>query len=155
MNEFKERKLTYNFVDLSVYKRTNGNEYISLTDYSFSDNIKETVSFDISSEYVLGICTFFKHQGMIAPVTLNELLDLANIHCNKFVKQIQTGMDEDRSDEVIAQICANKIINYAYGKCILLSESEKDKVYEFKRQKFKDGKRVYPTVLKKKFKEVS
>ncbi len=142
-------KSVYNFVDISVMQRVGINEYVNLTECAL---VEKNQSVIIHSDYplLLTFCAFAKQGLYIAPVTLKELLTLANIRNDNFIKQLYTGVDKSDAEQIIAILCAKKILSYDYGKA--MSKSNTDEItYEFKRQRFVEGKRIYPVVLTKTF----
>lgn len=146
----------YNFVDISVLKRKKENRYINMTDFTFGLEAEEML-LKSSEEYLLLFPSYTQNVKYVAPTTVQELLTLADISCKPFVKQMYTGLEEESANEIVAHLCAKKILDYSYGKII---QNKKDlNVYEFQRQKFEineEGKRhrIYPTVLTKTFQRV-
>ncbi len=143
----------YNFVDISIFLRVKGNEYVNLTDYTFTNENEQVILNDIDSEYAIMFCSFMKKERYASEITVPELLTLADIKNQQFARQIACGIDDDISQQLIAIMCAKKIIDYAYGRCVRVDDTAKI-AYAFQRQKFVDRKRVYPTVLTKEFRLV-
>lgn len=148
-------KARYNFVDISIFLKVTGNEYVNLTDYVFTSENERVILNNIDSEFVIMLCSFIKKERYASEITVPELLTLADIKNRQFVKQIACGLDDDISQQMIATMCAKKIIDYAYGRCVRIDNNASKITYEFQRQKFVDRKRVYPTVLTKEFRLVS
>lgn len=146
----------YNFVDISVLKKKRENRYVNMTDFTFGLEVEE-ILLNSSEEYLLLFPSYTQDVKYVAPTTVQELLTLADISCKPFVKQMYTGLEEESANEIVAHLCAKKILDYSYGKII---QSEKNlNVYKFQRQKFEineEGKRhrIYPTVLTKTFHRV-
>lgn len=153
MPKIGEPKEQYNFVDISVMMRKKDGTYINLTDFNFNVSVENTlVLSEIKSEFALVFCTFAKCMGKLiaCEVTLKELLALAGIKDrSRMVSGIRNSAEPEFANQMLAVVCAKKIVDYAYGKCYRLGDSSL--TYEFRRQIFKEGKRVYPIVLTKAF----
>ena len=148
-------KSKYNFVDISVLMRTGSGNYLNLTDLSLSEQTKE-VKLNTESKFVITFCTFLYglyevtgQKKYVCDVTLEDLMGLAGIHNDSFVRRFKSNIEADTADELLATLCAKKIMDYSYGKCVLKKENGVQ--YDFYRQTFKDGKRVYPLICSKFF----
>lgn len=144
-------KARYNFVDISVLSRTDDGEYINLTDYTFTSE-NEKIKLNLKERFAIMFCSFFKKERYAAGITVPELLMLADIKNQNFTKQIEKGVDKETSQQLIAIMCAKKIIDYDYGRCINI---ENTSAYAFQRHKIINKKHVYSTVLTKEFQSVS
>jgi hypothetical protein len=152
MPKIGEPKAKYDFVDISVMMRKEDGTYLNLTDFNFNVSAENPLSLSgIKSAFALVFCTFAKRREQLigCEVSLEELLALAGIKGKRLVSQLRSGTEPEFANQMIAVVCAKKIVDYAYGKCLRL-EGE-SLTYEFHRQTFENGKRVYPIVLTKAF----
>lgn len=152
MPKIGEPKAKYDFVDISVMMRKEDGTYLNLTDFNFNVSAENPLSLSgIKSAFALVFCTFARRREQLigCEVSLEELLALAGIKGKRLVSQLRSGTEPEFANQMIAVVCAKKIVDYAYGKCLRL-EGE-SLTYEFHRQTFEDGKRVYPIVLTKAF----
>lgn len=152
MPKIGEPKAKYNFVDISVMMRKEDGTYLNLTDFNFNVSAENLLSLSgIKSAFALVFCTFARRREQLigCEVSLEELLALAGIKGKRLVSQLRSGTEPEFANQMIAVVCAKKIVDYAYGKCLRL-EGE-SLTYEFHRQTFENGKRVYPIVLTKAF----
>lgn len=137
----------YSFSDISVLYRMKDGAYINLTDFEFGI-VPESVALEEQhSRYLLALftpCTVSRNS--LCPVTIPELLQLANVRNERFVIQTRTGTEEE-GDNILALVCAKKILNYGRGKC-MLKETADGMVCEFMRY---DGYGNRRTVLTKIF----
>lgn len=152
MPKIGEPKAKYDFVDISVMMRKEDGTYLNLTDFNFNVSAENPLSLSgIKSAFALVFCTFARRREQLigCEVFLEELLALAGIKGKRLVSQLRSGTEPEFANQMIAVVCAKKIVDYAYGKCLRL-EGE-SLTYEFHRQTFENGKRVYPIVLTKAF----
>ena len=152
MPKIGEPKAKYDFVDISVMMRKEDGTYLDLTDFNFNVSAENLLSLSgIKSAFALVFCTFARRREQLigCEVSLEELLALAGIKGKRLVSQLRSGTEPEFANQMIAVVCAKKIVDYAYGKCLRL-EGE-SLTYEFHRQTFENGKRVYPIVLTKAF----
>ena len=152
MPKIGEPKAKYDFVDISVMMRKEDGTYLNLTDFNFNVSAENLLSLSgIKSAFALVFCTFARRREQLigCEVSLEELLALAGIKGKRLVSQLRSGTEPEFANQMIAVVCAKKIVDYAYGKCLRL-EGE-SQTYEFHRQTFENGKRVYPMVLTKAF----
>lgn len=152
MPKIGEPKAKYDFVDISVMMRKEDGTYLNLTDFNFNVSAENILSLSgIKSAFALVFCTFARRREQLigCEVSLEELLALAGIKGKRLVSQLRSGAEPEFANQMIAVVCAKKIVDYAYGKCLRL-EGE-SLTYEFHRQTFENGKRVYPIVLTKAF----
>lgn len=152
MPKIGEPKAKYDFVDISVMMRKEDGTYLNLTDFNFNVSAENPLSLSgIKSAFALVFCTFARRREQLigCEVSLEELLALAGIKGKRLVSQLRSGTEPEFANQMIAVVCAKKIVDYAYGKCLRL-EGE-SLTYEFHRQTFENGKRVYPVVLTKAF----
>ena len=152
MPKIGEPKAKYDFVDISVMMRKEDGTYLNLTDFNFNLSAENPLSLSgIKSAFALVFCTFARRREQLigCEVSLEELLALAGIKGKRLVSQLRSGTEPEFANQMIAVVCAKKIVDYAYGKCLRL-EGE-SLTYEFHRQTFENGKRVYPIVLTKAF----
>lgn len=139
----------YNFSDISVLYRMKNGTYINLSDFEFGLALvsEGVILEEQQSRYVLALFTpWTVNKNCLCPVTLPELLQLANVRNERFVIQTKTGT-EDEGDTILALVCAKKIMNYGRGKCIL-KETSDGMVCEFMQY---NGYGQRRTVLIKKF----
>lgn len=152
MPKIGKPKAKYDFVDISVMMRKEDGTYLNLTDFNFNVSAENPLSLSgIKSAFALVFCTFARRREQLigCEVSLEELLALAGIKGKRLVSQLRSGTEPEFANQMIAVVCAKKIVDYAYGKCLRL-EGE-SLTYEFHRQTFENGKRVYPIVLTKAF----
>lgn len=152
MPKIGEPKAKYDFVDISVMMRKEDGTYLNLTDFNFNVSAENPLSLSgIKSAFALVFCTFARRREQLigCEVSLEELLALAGIKGKRLVSQLRSGTEPEFANQMIAVVCAKKIVDYAYGKCLRL-EGE-SLTYEFHRQTFENGKRVYPIALTKAF----
>lgn len=152
MPKIGEPKAKYDFVDISVMMRKEDGTYLNLTDFNFNVSAENLLSLSgIKSAFALVFCTFARRREQLigCEVSLEELLALAGIKGKRLVSRLRSGTEPEFANQMIAVVCAKKIVDYAYGKCLRL-EGE-SLTYEFHRQTFENGKRVYPIVLTKAF----
>ena len=152
MPKIGEPKAKYDFVDISVMMRKEDGTYLNMTDFNFNVSAENILSLSgIKSAFALVFCTFARRREQLigCEVSLEELLALAGIKGKRLVSQLRSGTEPEFANQMIAVVCAKKIVDYAYGKCLRL-EGE-SLTYEFHRQTFENGKRVYPIVLTKAF----
>ena len=152
MPKIGEPKAKYDFVDISVMMRKEDGTYLNLTDFNFNVSAENLLSLSgIKSAFALVFCTFARRREQLigCEFSLEELLALAGIKGKRLVSQLRSGTEPEFANQMIAVVCAKKIVDYAYGKCLRL-EGE-SLTYEFHRQTFENGKRVYPIVLTKAF----
>lgn len=147
IGELRER---YAFRDISVFVRMDNGLYSDMSGYFLTE---ERIHTFISSEapFVLAFCAFAKDDLYISEATIEDLLALADITNPKFISQVRSGMESDLADQILAMICANKVFNYAYGKCACSAVKNNEYTYQFTRQKWTNTKRHYPVVLEKTF----
>ena len=75
------------------------------------------------------------------------MLRLADIKDGKFVPRIKTGLEEKFAEHIVALTCAAKMFSYQYGRCEMTNRDNSGiHHWQFIRQKFVDGGRVYPIV---------
>ena len=142
------------FRDIYIFFRL-GEHYISLSDFEFSDLDSGIYKykFQEDSDYLIGLPTDI-HTYYISPITLSEILTLANVRENThFVKQFKYGLYEDFAEALLATNCAKKIMEYNYGR-ISLKKDCSGFVFTFERRKTRDRKKIYMPVLEKLFKKV-
>lgn len=153
MAKIGELKPNYKFVDFSILRKTSDGRYVDVTDFSFSD-IEDTViqTFNTNAPYILCMYVFAVQEQYFCEVTVPELCNLAGIKPDgEFVKHLRNSIDEVVADEILAQLCANKIVNYLYGKAV---KKENSTEYEFFRQSYNNSAataRNCPCVLRKTF----
>lgn len=143
MPKIGEPKAKYDFVDISVMMRKEDGTYLNLTDFNFNVSAENPLSLSgIKSAFALVFCTFARRREQLigCEVSLEELLALAGIKGKRLVSQLRSGTEPEFANQMIAVVCAKKIVDYAYGKCLRL-EGE-SLTYEFHRQTFENGKRV-------------
>lgn len=137
----------YNFSDISVLYRMNNGTYINLTDFEFGIVPEYIVLEERQSRFLLALfapCT--AGRNCLCPVTLSEILQLANVRNERFVTQTRTGTEAE-GDNILALVCAKKIMNYGRGKCVL-KETSDGMICEFMRYDEYGNRR---TVLVKNF----
>lgn len=151
----------YSFYDIIVFKKT-PNGYIDITNFSFDDKYYLSGNafrhFECNSSYVLAL--WCGNCYLYSPVTISELLTLANVKQKGFVRQCKSGIGDSKGDDVLAMLCAGKIISHKLG-CVVLKEVNhlikakklSDTVtYEFMRKTNKNGKRNFVVLFEKLFK---
>lgn len=114
----------YTFADITVFMKTGeGNEYLNITDYSVLEE-NERLCFNSDSPYVIMFCSYFynsyKKDGQkpyICDISFEELLDLAGIHDKGFLKRFD-GASEGANEELLAILCARRILDYRYGRAV-------------------------------------
>lgn len=143
----------YEFVDISVLMKTNDGEYLNVTDLNLCEE-KEKLALNSNAKLLLSFCTFFKKERYASEVTVEELLALAHISPKSpSVELLTKGFDEETALQLIVQVCAKKILEYAYGRAI--KRTERDGIYyDFARHRRINGKAVYPVMLSKKMVKV-
>lgn len=135
----------YNFNDIYIFGKT-ADGYISLSDYELSYNY--CVDFQSESRFLIGLPSV--NEYYLAEITLDEILAIAGIaSTTNFICQCRNGVDELTSDELIAILCAKKILNTKHGKIELVDGN--DIVYRISRRKTNGEKRVYSVVCEKRF----
>lgn len=135
MPKIGEPKAKYDFVDISVMMRKEDGTYLNLTDFNFNVSAENPLSLSgIKSAFALVFCTFARRREQLigCEVSLEELLALAGIKGKRLVSQLRSGTEPEFANQMIAVVCAKKIVDYAYGKCLRL-EGE-SLTYEFHRQ---------------------
>ena len=145
-------KNKYNFADVSVLYRTE-NGYINLSDFDLAFyKDEQEYNFPMTAPFIIAVCLFDRRFLYTEVQDISELLTLADIRSEKFVTQIGTGLPETVKEQVLGQLCANKITHYDYGT---IRQTKGLMNFEFCRLKYKkeNGKLVkyYPPVLSKKF----
>ena len=146
------------FVDVTIYRRIEDNYFVSLTDMEFRDlSSKSTLTFfeinDIEPIYKYCISVFTSTRiKYVAGGELQNIIDLAGIKNAAFIRQMQTGLDDEAGEDEIAKLCAKKIMSYPYGKCVQELRDNSGKIYiDFYRTNFVDKKRTFPVVFSKAF----
>ena len=144
----------FDFRDIYIFYSL-GEGYISLSDFEFSDlkNGAYKYKFQEKTDFLIGLPTN-THTYYIAPISLTEILALANVSENThFVKQFKCNLYEDFADTLLAINCAKKIMEYNYGR-ISLKKNCDGFVFTFERRKTHNKKKVYTPVFEKLFKKV-
>lgn len=140
----------YNFVDISIYMRVQTGEYVNITDYIVSDD-NEHISLKSDAKFVLTFCSFIKQERYACSITLTELLKLAGIHDTAFLRRFKDSLKDGDNDELLAVLCAKKIVDYNYGK--ILRKDGNENTYSFHRQGYTKvegkNKRIYPLIFEK------
>lgn len=150
------KKIKYTFTDITIYARTNDNNYVNLTDYQILETENEYRIFNSKAPFLLTFHSFFhniyKSKGInqkLCEVTLEELKVLAGQCDESFYKRFVDSQKEI-NEQQIALFCAWKISDYHSGKCF-----ENGETYEFYRvaNKKENGsyKKYDKRVLTKKF----
>lgn len=147
------------FVDITIYRRLENNIFLNLTE-SELDDLSSTSALTyyniegISKEYNYAIAVF-SSSGLtyITGATIDDIVALTGITNNAFIRQLQTGIDNQVAADMLASNCAKKIVDYRYGRCLQeLRDNSGQVYYNFQRVTFKDGgKRKYVTCLTKAF----
>lgn len=138
--------MNYNFADISVLCRKRNGLYINLTDYDFNllnTEKKYTKLEGSKSRYALTLFGKFTSE-----ITIEELERLAGLKSSRFISQIMYGIDGADGEMIVAMMCAKKILNYHWGKCVLNGKNGDTVIFEFTRH---DGRGNYPVVLRKEF----
>ena len=142
----------YKFVDITIYiKGMDKNEYINLSDFQITTENGFT-NFASEDKFLIGLGTHFtklKGEIFVAPITLDELLALADIKDTQYINRVLRETS-DEGEEFLAMLCAKKIRQYMHGKIIMTASSDDSYTYDFKRLKNKNRCRIYPTILTKK-----
>lgn len=148
-----ELRNKYVYSDISIMSKTSAGTYVNITDFSFEEinDVQQLYIPNVKSRFIICLYSYARGTRWYSEISLAELLILADINSDsKFIKQLQAGIEETVSEEIIASVCANKILNYQWGK-INKSKDENNHI-EFRRLKFnKEKRREYPVVLIKKF----
>ena len=132
-------KTSYNFVDISVLLKTGRNEYINLTDFSLTGESRKLV-LEAEEDLLLTFCAFDRQNLHISGVTVGELFTLADIHNDSFKGQLVSGMDTAFATQISAMLCAKKIMNYNYGRCVKqIREQESEWYMRFSGRNSKTG----------------
>lgn len=150
----------YSFYDVFIFRKT-PKGYIDITSFSFDDKYYFEASayhdFDSDSKYLIAL--WYGNVYLIAPISISELLLLANTKENScFTNQCRYAVEPSKADDILAMICANKIANHKYGSISLkvedLPEGKACETisYKFMRKKSVGKSRVYCTLLEKNFK---
>lgn len=149
-------KNKYVFADLTVYMRTKDGDYINLTDYEIEKEV-ERLSLNSAADFVLMTCSFLYASScygcgikvQICEVTLDDLVVLAGFKDKKFLNRLNVVCKKSYG-EMLAIMCAKKIVDYNYGKIILVDKENNE--YSFCRQKFDESRhKISVEVLKKQF----
>lgn len=150
----------YTFFDVVIFRKT-PKGYIDITNFSFDEKyyFDKAAYHDFDSESRYLIALWYGNVYLISPITIDELLILANIKDNSsFTNQCRYAVDETKANDVLAMICGDKIANYNYGSITLEVQDIPEGTacntitYNFSRMKCVDNKRVFPVLLKKSFK---
>jgi len=151
---FLNFKKSYNFHDISIYCRKENGMYLDLTEFEIGESNRE-ILLPTNEQYVISfINTIATRHKCISETDLTELQILANLKSDRFVKQLKRcAGKEDEGDNLLALYCAKTIVNYNYGKGMLIEEesTEESGIYAFTRH---DGCNHYPVVLKKEFRRI-
>lgn len=154
MNRFI--KPIYAFCDIYIFgKAVDG--YINLSDFEITQRTDDIdkYKFESNEKYLIGLQS--AQSFIIAPITIDEILTLANYSLEtKFVSQCRSGIYADDADALLAIMCAKKILNYQYGvvrkKDTKNIDGDEELLYSFFRRKHTNGKRSLVVVLEKYFK---
>lgn len=139
-------KNNYNFSDIYIFGKTLEG-YISLSDYELSYNC--CIQFRCSSRFLIGLPSV-NGGYYISDITLDEIITLAGLKVNtSFIKQIRYGVDAEAADEMIAIVCAKKILNTTFGKVYRSDDNAIS--YSFRRRTSDGAKRIYATFFTKSF----
>lgn len=150
MNEILKDK--YNFNDMFVFKKVIDNTYINLSDYEMTDILTDAIVIEgVNSDFAILLFTGDSKENYIAEATLKDLIILADIKNEAFLRQVRTGVDYESNMSILGWLCAKKILNYKYGKCTRTNVDIDCITYEFQRTKFINKKRIYQIVLSKDF----
>ena len=143
----------YEFVNISVLLRTNDGDYLNVTDLNLCEE-KEKLTLNSTARLLISFCTFFKKERYASEATVEELLALAHISRKSPIIELLTkGFDEETAFQLVVQLCAKKILEYAYGRAT--KRVEEDGIYyDFARHRRIEGKAVYPVMLSKKMEKV-
>ena len=127
----------YRFTDITVFMNTNNKgEYLNITDYSFVEEENERLYFESDSPFIIMFCSFCypscRNKGetvYICDITLEELTSMAGVRDKAFLKRFSSSEGESHN-ELLAILCARRILDYRYGKVI----KGEDNTYSFYRQ---------------------
>lgn len=137
----------YKYYDLYVFKKVGKNEYVSLTDWELTNNV--SYHLESSAEYLVGFALMKDDNFIISEVTLDELMLLANWKADtKVLLQISSKIDVAQSENIIAILCSQKILNCNYGS---IKRIGKTLDFNFVKRVTRNGSRVYDTVMTKSF----
>lgn len=141
----------YNFLDIYIFGRTVTGKYVSLSDWYLTNEPLSAVDIKSTSPFIIGFSTLQNREYYVSEITLEELITLAGISSStNFVKQVKSGVEAEQAKTILALLCSQKILNYPFGRCV--KEDGGDKI-DFKRRQLVNGKRVFNTVLSKKFRK--
>lgn len=115
----------YVFTDITVFMQTESGIYLNLSDFIVHGKENEKIHLNSNSQYVIMLCSFFyiciaQKEGVqpyICDITFDELLELAGIHDKSFLKRFK-GSYGDTNEDLLAILCAKKIMDYRWGKVI-------------------------------------
>lgn len=115
----------YVFADITVFMRVEDGTYLNISDFSVYGEDNEKLRLNSDSQYVVMLCSFFyvciaKKEGQkpyVCDITLGELLELAGINDEVFPKRFK-GIYEGENDDLLAMLCARKIMDYRWGKIV-------------------------------------
>lgn len=115
----------YVFTDITVFMRTSDGTYLNLTDFIVSGKENERLRLNSDSRYVIMLCSFFyvcvaRKEGAkpyVCDITFDELLELAGIHDKSLLTRFNNSHG-DLNEDLLAILCAKKIVDYQYGKVV-------------------------------------
>ena len=151
----KVSKYKYHFYDIYIFEK-HRNGYLSLSDLSFDDTLLPSYFQDLSfkSEYVIALPT--PDGFSVSPITLEEILKLANLlPTSSFLVQLTSKIDKDSAKSVMAFVAAKRILEYRYGSVSLKPDPQNRRtVYTFTRYKKVKGHNQRHDVLEKSFERI-
>lgn len=143
-------KPKYSYNDLYVFCRMFSGLYISLSDFEFGYNAEKQFKNE-TSKYLIAVQG--KEGYWISDVSLEDLMQIAGITQNtNFVKQCRNGVEPDFADDLLATICAKKILNSTSGE-VYLEEDCPTLTYTFVKRKIINNKRHNAVVHRKTFRK--
>lgn len=136
----------YGYSDLTVYYRVGKNRYVNISESEIGEEDR-FYRIDADSEIVISIFGFFykKQKIMICETDIDELVRIAGVKFSHSPSLFKG------SEDLLAVLCARKMIGYQYGSLKTVGNG----VYNFCRKRRKDENGNNFVALVKQFREVT
>lgn len=137
----------YGYGDLTVYYRTDKGRYIDVSEQKIGGENHFYKIEEAEADIVIAIFGFFykKKKVLICEVGIDELVKIAGVKFSHSPSLFKG------SEDLLAVLCARKMLGYQYGVLMPVGEN----IFDFCRKRRKDENGNKCVVLTKRFREVT
>ena len=146
-NRRKAKGKMYVYSDLTVYYRADNGKYVNISETEIGDSSRFYTIEKAEAKIVIAIFSFFykKQKVLICEAEIDELVKIAGVKFSHSPSLFKG------SEDLLAVLCARKMIGYQYGTLKPVGEN----VYSFCRKRRKDENGNNFVALTKRVREVA